>query len=81
MKTKIKKLASHLNDHFRTALPKAVKQKFGIEVVTEWSFIESNIRTYRPDGVSLTHEQFQFIFAYEKGYLEAMNQCVDTNIQ
>ena len=73
MTTKLEKMARRLNDEFRYRLADAVKEKFGIEIVTELNIIDLRIHSRRVDDVDFTEEQYAFMQAFEKGYLEALS--------
>lgn len=70
------RLRNKLNLDFRAALARQMRERFGVEVSTEWDFIGNRIVTARKDGRRFTAKQVSFIASYEAGYTDAMS-CVE----
>lgn len=71
-KTKLQKAYDQINASIRQEVPKAVHKRFGLEVVTGWSFAANAVVTSRVDGERLTDEQVAYIRAFEDGYSAAL---------
>lgn len=68
------KLARKLNDTFRDHLGEAFKNKFhGVEIETSFN-LTAGMVSRRLDEKDFTHEELDFIHAYEEGYAAAMKQ-------
>jgi hypothetical protein len=70
----VEKLHNRLNENFRVLVNEAVKEKFGIEIETNFNIFTMDLMTTRVDEEDFTQEQIDFLKAYEAGYLAAMNQ-------
>ena len=75
--TKIEICSKGINARFRDKLKDRVRDKFGIEVKTEWNFISGALVTSRANGKDFTRAQLDFIGAYSDGYEDAMNQVME----
>jgi len=71
-KKKLEIMAADLNNKFRDQMPKAFKEKYGIDIITEFNFYSMRLVTYSKDGSDFTPEQLAFIDAYGEGYCSAM---------
>jgi hypothetical protein len=77
MATKLEKMARTMNDDFREKLAEAVKEKFGIEVKTEFNIFDMRLITSRVDGEQFTAEQHEWIGAFSEGYTVALSMVRD----
>ena len=73
MATKLKIMADKLQDDFRELLAEAVKDKFGIEVDSEYSIIAMRLMTTRSDGRDFDEVGHSYIGAYSAGYGDALS--------
>jgi hypothetical protein len=76
--SKIEILGKKINAEFRNKLKARVRDKFGIEVKTEWNFISGALVTSRENEKDFTRKQLDFIEAYSDGYEDAMNQIKES---
>jgi hypothetical protein len=76
--SKIEILSKKINAEFRNKLKAKVKEKFDIEVKTEWNFISGALVTSRENGKDFTRKHLDFIEAYSDGYEDAMNQIKES---
>ena len=67
-----------LNEDFRDELPKAVKDKYGVEVETYYNLFSMTLVTRTTNCSDLTPKQRIFIDAYSAGYNKAMNIVGET---
>jgi hypothetical protein len=72
--SKVQKIYKQLNSDFRDVLAEKVKEKYGIEITTEWAFLADRLITTKKDGTDFTKEQLAFIAAYSDGYGDAMGR-------
>jgi len=72
--TKAEKIYKQLNADFRGVLAIKVREKFNIEIETEWSFLADRLITTKKNGTDFTKEQLAFISAYSEGYSNAMGR-------
>lgn len=70
--TKLEKARLAINERFRQSLPQKFHEKFGVRIVTEWSFLEMAVYSQRVDGKPLTDEQRMFIDAFDCGYAQSL---------
>jgi hypothetical protein len=75
--TKIEICSKGINAKFRDKLRAKIKEKFGIDIKTEWNFISGALVTSRKNGKDFTRTQLDFIEAYSDGYEDAMNQVTE----
>lgn len=72
---KLERKSREVRDAFRGELAKAFKEKFEVEVISNFDFLGCNrLVTTRVDGRRMTKAQREFIGAFDNGYFRAQEQ-------
>lgn len=71
--SKLEKMASKLNNDFRSICDTSMLKRFGVVTKTEFNIFDMQLRTSREDGKTFTSDQSQFLSGFSEGYAEAMN--------
>jgi hypothetical protein len=66
------KIRRKVNDGFTDSLKAEFKEKFKIEIESKFNIFAMQVVSSRIDEADFTPEQYEWIAAYEKGYLKAM---------
>lgn len=78
MATKLEKARRQVNDKFRDHLAVAFKEKFGLEIESEWQGLLSDsggaLVSKRKDGQDFTPDQHAFVGAFSEGYGLALTE-------
>jgi hypothetical protein len=72
MATKLQKMANQLNEEFSGELKEAMREKFSIEIESEFNIFSMRLVTTRVDGNDFTEDENRFIEAFSDGYGRAM---------